>query len=368
MNDAPIVLFHPYIPERAKQRARLTMDTRWIGQGPQVDLFEQNFQKAISKEHAAIAVNSGTSALHLAYILAGIKAGDEVITPVFTCTATQTPLLYQQAKILFADIQRDTLNIDPQAVKAMMNDRVKAIVCVDYGGLPADLAELQAIADQWGVPMIEDAAQAIGAQYKGRLVGNISDFTAFSFQGVKILTTLDGGMLTMKDTSLEEKAKRLRWFGIDRKAKFEERWKKDISEVGYKYQMTDVSAALGIEALDELAQTLDHYRTMFTLYSKLLADIPGITFIGEQPDRRSSCWLATTIVERRDDLKKKLKEHGIESDPVHYRVDMHTVFGGRVDHCPNMDFLEDKYLVLPMHFHMNGDDIVRICDVIKSGW
>lgn len=364
----PITLFHPYIPEKAKKRARKTLGTRWVGQGPQVDEFEKDFEKKISHGHKAIAVNSGTSALHLSYILAGIKDGDEIITPVFSCSATHTPLLYQRAKIIFADIQPDTLNINPKHVKELMNEKVKAIVCTHYGGLPCDMDELGAIARKWNVPIIEDAAQAICASYKGKNVGNISEFTAFSFQAIKILTTVDGGMMTIKDPHLEEKAKRIRWFGIDREAKFDDRWKKDIWEVGYKYQMTDISAALGIEGLKQLNKTLRHHRGKFELYKEELAGISGIKFIGEKGDRKSSCWLATAVVERRDDLKKKLKEHNIESDPVHYRCDRYTVFGGRVDNCPNMDSLEDKYLILPMHYYVTQSDITRICRIIRSGW
>lgn len=364
----PITLFHPHVPEKAKQRARKTLDTRWLGQGPQVDEFEKIFEKKISHGHKAVAVNSGTSALHLSYILAGIKDGDEVITPVFSCSATHIPLLYQRAKVIFADIQSDNLNIDPKHVKELMNERVKAIVCTHYGGLPCDMDELGAIAKKWNVPIIEDAAQAIGASYKGKNIGTISEFTAFSFQAIKILTTIDGGMMTVKDPLLEEKAKRIRWFGIDRKAKLDDRWKKDIWEVGYKYQMTDLSAALGIEAIKQLNESLRYYREKFELYEKELADIPGIKFIGEKKDQKSSCWLATVIVQRRDDLKRKLKEHNIESDPVHYRCDSYSVLGGKVDHCPNMDALEDKYLLLPMHYYITHNDIKRICQIIRKGW
>lgn len=368
MKKLDIPLFHPFISQTAGDRASKTLATRWIGQGPQVDEFETLFEDTISGNNQAVAVNSGTSALHLSYILAGIQPGDEVITPVFSCSATHTPLMYQGAKILFADIQKDTLNIDPDSVRSMMSDRVKAIVVVHYGGLPVDLDHIKLIAYQWGIPVIEDAAQALGATYDRKPIGSFSEFTAFSFQAVKLMTTIDGGMMTIKDDTLVEKAKRLRWFGIDRKAKFEDRWKKDISEVGYKYQMTDVSAALGIEGLKELPRTLGTYREMFEIYKEKLRDIPGITFIGEKPDRTSSCWLATVLVENRDELKKKLAEHGVESDPVHYRCDGYSVFGGRVDHCPNMDALESKYLVLPMHMFVENEDIEQICEIIKGGW
>lgn len=368
MRNKEIVLFYPHVPKAARDAAREVLDTRWIGQGPRVDEFEKIWQEQVSSPHKAIAVGSGTDALHLAYILAEIKPGDEVVTPVFTCTATTAPILYQGAKPIFADIKPDTLNIDPESVRGLVTGKTKAIVCVDYGGLPADLDELQAIADSIGVPLIEDAAQAQGAVYKDRKVGSIADFTTFSFQAIKIITTCDGGMLTLKNHALEDKAKVIRWFGIDRKAKLEDRWKNDVTEVGYKYQMTDVSAAMGLEAMKILPQTLAHHRELFTAYRDGLSNVPGIKFIGDDEDHRSSCWLCTVLAERREDLRKKLAEHGIESNQVHYRNDMYTVFGGRVSHCPNMDELESKYLVLPMHYHLKIEDIERICSVIKGGW
>jgi perosamine synthetase len=366
--DKPIVLFYPHVPKEAIDAVGKQLETRWIGQGPAVDEFENIWYQKISKPNTAIAVSSGTAALHLAYILAGITEDDEVISPVFTCSATNTALLYQKAKIVFADTKRDSLNIDPEDIKRKISYKTKAIVVVDYGGLPCDLDEIRMIAQQWNIPVIEDAAQAHGAKYKGKMVGSISDFTCFSFQAIKIITTCDGGMLTMRTRLHEDEAKRIRWFGIDRKAKLADRWKNDIFEVGYKYQMTDVSAVMGIEAMKLLKPTLSHHRELFEAYRKGLKGIPGITFIGDDKDHRSSCWLSTVLVEKRDELKKMLASHNIESNQVHYRNDIYTVFGGRVDDCPNMDKLESQYLVLPMHYFMTVKDVERVCKTIKGGW
>ena len=227
-----IVLFHPFLPAEARDAAREQMDTRWLGQGPRVDEFEKLFEEKISGKHKAIAVNSGTSALHLAYILAGIKDGDEVIGPVFTCSASYAGLLYQRAKVVFADINKENLNINPDHVEELFKqrgERIKAIVAVDYAGYPCDYDTLQRIAKKWNVPIIQDAAQSLGAKYNDKNVGQISPYTCFSFQAIKTITTADGGMLTIGDPMLEEKAKRIRWIGIDRKAKFEDRWKKEHS-------------------------------------------------------------------------------------------------------------------------------------------
>ena len=198
-----IVLFYPHVSELAKKSVMETLDSRWIGQGPKVKLFEENFSKKFASNSPAIAVGSGTDALHLSYMLAGLKPGDEVIAPVFTCTATNIPFLYMGVKINFADINPETLNIDTTHVRQLMNNKVKAIVCVHYGGLPCDMDDLQSIANEWNIPIIEDAAHAVGATYKGHNIGNISEFTIFSFQAIKHITTGDGGMLIIKDENLK---------------------------------------------------------------------------------------------------------------------------------------------------------------------
>ncbi|OGM76392.1 DegT/DnrJ/EryC1/StrS aminotransferase [Candidatus Woesebacteria bacterium RIFOXYA1_FULL_40_18] len=370
--DEKIVLFYPHVPVAARDAARKVLDTRWIGQGPKVDKFEALWTEKFAKPSKSIAVGSGTDALHLAYILAGVSEGDEVVTPLFTCTATNTPILYQKAKPVFADVKKDSLNVDPKDVARKVTPRTKAIVCVDYGGLPADLDELQEVAEKWQIPLIEDAAQAQGAKYKGRYVGSVTDFTCFSFQAIKIIAAPDSGMLTIRNSKLEDTAKRIRWFGIDRKTKQESHyqgiWAGDIWELGWKYQMTDISAAMGIEAMKVIDETLKHHRELFEAYWEGLKGIPGISFIGDDKIHQSSCWLATALVENRDNLRIKLTENGIESDPVHYRNDRYSIFGKRVNDCPNMDALENKYLVLPKHFYVTVEDVGRICDVIRSGW
>lgn len=361
-------LFEPYVPVSARNASRGVLDTRWIGQGPKVDEFEKMWEEKFSHDKQALAVGSGTDALHVAYILAGIGPGDEVVAPVFTCTATNLPILYQGAKIVFADIDPKTFNIDPDDVERKMTDKTKAIVCVHFGGRPADLDRLQAIADKWGVPLIEDAAQAHGAKYKGKDIGSISDFTCFSFQAIKTITTCDGGMVTVKDPELAEKGRRIRWFGIDRKLKMADRWAGDITEIGYKYQMTDVAAAMGIEAMKVFDKTMAKHRELYEAYRVGLEGIPGLTFLGDTKDEQSSCWMAVVVVENREALKKKLEEHDIESNPVHYRNDIYSVFGGRVKDCPNMDAMEDKYLVLPKHLNVTKEQVKEICEIIRGGW
>jgi len=376
MNELPlmnenegIVLFYPNIPANAVDEVTKVLQSRWIGQGPKVAQFEKEFEEKFCVTNTALAVGSGTDGLHLGYLLAGIEAGDEVIVPVFTCTATNIPLLYMGAKIVFADVDPKTLNIDVNHVRQLVNERTKAIVCVHYAGLPCDMDELMAIAREHNIPLIDDSAHALGATYKGQKIGEMTDFSMFSFQAIKHITTGDGGMLTIKNKDLVEKAKRIRWFGIDRSAKQMGHWENDIYEVGYKYQMNDISAALGIAALAEFDNTLKYRQSLFAEYTKQLAGIDGLHIIGTGvTDREHAAWLCTVIVENRTDFMKKLRDNKIESSQVHYRNDRYTVFGGRRSDLPNMDSVEEKYLVLPLHHKMTLQDVAYIGQVAKSGW
>ncbi|QEF99407.1 UDP-4-amino-4-deoxy-L-arabinose--oxoglutarate aminotransferase [Stieleria maiorica] len=365
-----LVLFHPHVPESAIAGVADTLRTRWIGQGPKVEQFEESFRVALGSSHFPVAVGSCTDAIHLAYVLCNLQPGDEVIVPVFTCTATNIPLLYHGVRIRFADAQRETMNIDPRHVRSLVTDRTRAIVCVHYGGLPCDMDELTTIATEAGVPLIEDAAQAVGASYKGVPVGAMSDFTAFSFQAIKHITTGDGGMLMIRDPQLVAKTKRIRWFGIDREAKQGGTWQNDISEVGYKYQMTDIGAAMGLAALETLDEVLDLRKSILARYIQRLQGIHGIDVVGANfKDRVHAAWLCTVLVDRRKDLERKLRDAAIESGQVHFRNDRYSVFAKyREDELPNMNALEERYLVLPLHTHMSVADADRVCDVIQSGW
>ena len=368
--DGKIVLFRPHIPARAGEEILDTLSTRWIGQGPKVDRFENEFRERFCQSLPGVSVGSGTDALHLAYLLADIKPDDEVIVPVFTCTATNIPLLYIGAKVVFADVEKDTLNIDVEHVKSLINEKTRAIVCVHYGGLPCNMDELNAIAKEYGIPVIEDAAHAVGAEYKGTPIGAVSDFTMFSFQAIKHITTGDGGFLSFKDEELLEKSKRLRWFGIDRSAKQMGVWENDIKEIGYKYQMTDIGAALGLASLEEFDQTFALRKSLLETYIEGFKGVDGIKLIGGEgyEDRVHAAWLCTVLVDNRRDLQAKLLEEGIESNQVHYRNDRYSIFGSRRNDLPNMDELEDNYLVLPLHTAMNVADVERIVSVVKSGW
>jgi dTDP-4-amino-4,6-dideoxygalactose transaminase len=377
MNEFPLLdpsdgipLFYPYVPAEAIAEVTDTLSGRWIGQGPKVDLFEKQFEDMFLGQHKALAVGSGTDALHLAYLLANVTADDEVIVPVFTCTATNIPLLYIGAKIVFADIDPDTMNISIPDVERKITPKTKAIVCVDYGGVPCDYDALNHLCKKHGLKLISDAAHSIGSKYKDQFSGTCADFTIFSFQAIKTLTTGDGGMLTIRDPSLIEKAKRLRWFGIDRSAKQGGIWENDIIEVGYKYQMTDIAAGIGLAGLKHIREVIRYRNELFQHYEAKLTS-SRVKLIGQSStsDYFTCAWLLTIIVDQdRVALMKKLRENGVESGQVHYRNDRYSILGGRCKDLPHMDELEDRYLVLPLHPRIRSSDIEKICGLINEGW
>jgi perosamine synthetase len=358
-----VVLFRPHVPTNAATAIADVLATRWIGQGPRVEEFEERLGSYCGA--SAIAVGSGTDALHIAYRLAGIGPGDEVIAPIFTCTATNIPLLYCGAKIVFADVDPNTLNVDPDDVRKKISSRTKALVVVHYGGQVCEMDKLRDICDEYGIPIIEDAAHALGASQNGKLVGSEGNYTIFSFQAIKHITTGDGGALLTRHADQNALARRLRWFGIDREAKQGGIWDNDITEIGFKYQMTDIAAAMGLCGLDELPQVLKLRRQLFQRYTERLSGRPDLTIVGNVDHiGEHGAWLFTIISSHREKIQLALRHEGIESGQVHYRNDRYSIFSSSRGSFPNMDKVEDDYLVLPLHTHMTAVDVDRVCGII----
>tara|TARA_Y100001970_G_scaffold71618_1_gene90932 strand:- start:474 stop:1622 length:1149 start_codon:yes stop_codon:yes gene_type:complete len=357
-NKGSVPLFYPHIPKNSAKSLQKVLKGRWIGQGPLVDKFESVFSKKFTNNLPCVAVGSGTDALHLAYLLAGIKKDDEVICPVFTCTATNIPLLYIGAKIKFADIDPKTFNISIDHVKKLVTKKTKAIVFVNYGGLPCDLTELNKIAKKYKVKLIQDAAQSLGNFYRNKPITQYSDFTIFSFQAIKHISSGDGGLLCFKDKKILKKAYRMRWFGIDRLKKQGGTWENDIKEVGYKYQMTDIGAAILLDALKEFNKIKQHRRKIFSIYEKNLKNNKKVKVINSFGKFTHSNWLFTILVDKKDLLQKRLRQSNIETNQVHFRNDRYSIFKKFVKNkkFPNMDSVEKKYLVLPVHTKMSFSD------------
>ncbi len=335
-----IKLFKPEVNWRAVWNVARVLRSGQLAEGPQVKAFEQELETFFGLTDV-VTVNSGTSALELAYELAGIGPGDEVITPVLTAPMTNLPLVHRGAKIVFADAE-DDLNISVEDVRRKLTPRTKAIVFVHYNGNNRGLDELIALCAEHHIPLIEDAAQAIGSENWGK-----GDFVCMSFQAIKTFTTGDGGALVCKDPILSAKARRLRWFGFDRG----NRHTADISEAGYKYHMNDIAAAIGRGNLRSLPRAIEYRKRLIEAYRT-----HGFS---------AYMWRAFILTDRRDELQAKLKEAGIDSAVYDNRNDIHSVFGGRQT-FPNMDRLESQYLLLPLHSGVSIADVERIALVAKD--
>ncbi len=366
MNVIP--MFWPYVPvKKIEKELSEVLRSRWIGQGPRVDKVEKKFEGMFNIPYA-VTVNSGTSALHLSLILSGVSKDDEVITTPMTCSATNIPILYTGGKAVFADIQEDTLNIDPQSIEDKITDKTKAIMVVHWAGYPCDMDEILKIAKKNNLRVIEDAAHALGAEYQGRPIGKIGDYTCFSFQAIKQITSVDGGILTVSDKKDYDRARLLRWYGIDRTFKGDIYWKYQISEVGYKYHMNDVTAAMLNVQLDELNKVLKRRKEIVKMYLDNLSNIPGLTLLKRENDRKSGNWLFTILVEDRENFMRKLKENSIESHMVHVRNDIYPIFEGKRLNLPIMNKVESKYVSIPLHNKLTDEDVQKIIKVIKNGW
>jgi perosamine synthetase len=363
-----VPLFYPHIPKNAIKSLKKVLSGRWIGQGPLVDLFEKKFQKKFTNKLPCVAVSSGTGALHLSFLLAGIKKNDEVICPVFSCTATNIPLLYIGAKIKFADIDPNTLNISLEHVKKLITKKTKAIVFVNYGGLPCNLKELNVLAKKNNIKLIQDAAQSLGSTYHKKPITDYADFTIFSFQAIKHISSGDGGLVCIKDKNLIKKANRIRWFGIDRLKKQNGTWENDIKEIGYKYQMTDIGACLLLDSLKEFEKILLHRKKIFNIYLEKLKNNKHITIVDEDGKFTHSAWLFTILTNKKDYLQAKLRLAKIETNQVHFRNDRYSIFNKFIKNkkFPNMDFVEKKYLVLPLHTKMTIADAHYVANTVNK--
>ena len=360
--------FYPHIPKNYLKVLKKVFSGRWVGQGPLVDKLEKIFSTKFANNMSSVAVGSGTDALHLAYILSEIKKDDEIICPIFTCTATNIPLLYIGAKIKFADVNPDTLNISIESVKNLITKKTKAIVFVNYAGLPCELNELNKIAKKNKLILIQDAAQSLGATYKKKSITSYADYTIFSFQAIKHVTSGDGGMLVLKNKNLAKKALRIRWFGIDRPKKQGGTWENNIKEVGYKYQMTDIGASILLESIKEFKKITAHRKKIFNTYLKNLSKNKKIKIVNSKGNFVHAHWIFTIILDRKDFLQKKLRLKSIETNQVHFRNDKYSIFNKFVKNrkFKNMDKVENKYLTLPIHTKMTVADAFKISNLINK--
>ncbi|MFH1833001.1 MAG: DegT/DnrJ/EryC1/StrS family aminotransferase [Candidatus Levyibacteriota bacterium] len=363
-NSKWIPLFKVYMAKGLMKPLADVLYSGFVTQGPRVDEFEEKLAKFF-KTPFVLTVNSGTSALHMALDLSGVGQGDEVITTPMTCTATNWPILAHKAKIVWADIDSQTGNIDPESIKCLITKKTKAIIAVDWGGYPCDIDKIKKYAGN--IPIIEDAAHAFGAIYKNKMVGQSADYTCFSFQAIKHLTTIDGGALVMKKKDDYTKGNLLRYFGIDRKKRSKDyRIEKDICCWGYKFHMNDVNATIGIENFKHVEEILKKHRENAKYYKREFRNHPKIKLMREDEGYLSSYWLFTMRVDNPEKFMEYMKARNIMASQVHRRNDNHPVTRVFMRHLPNVDKFSKYMICIPVGWWVSKKNREYIIEAVKN--
>ena len=366
---------HQSIAEEDIQAVVNVLRSDWLTTGPKVAEFEEAFAAWVGAKYA-VSFTSGTAALHGAAFTAGLKPGDEAITTPMTFAATANCVLYQGATPVFADVSPDTLNINPEQVAARITPRTRAILPVDYAGHPADLDAIQELASEHGCIVIEDACHALGAEYKHRPCGSVSDMTVFSFHPVKHLTTGEGGMVTTDRADFAETLRRFRNHGISsdaRQRQTDNKWHYEMVLLGFNYRLTDIACALGLSQLKRLEENLSRRREIAARYAAAFSDLEGVTV----PAVRAGVNPAWHLYPIRLNLEKLTADRGqifralraenigvnVHYIPVHLHPYYRDRFGDRTGEYPIAEDAYGRLISLPMFHGMTDEDVT---DAIRA--
>jgi len=367
-----IWLSPPHMGGRERELVQEVFDINWISPaGPHIDIFEERLSN-ISLNYSVAALSSGTAAIHLALIIAGVRKNDNVICSSFTFSASANPITYLGANPIFIDSERETWNMCPNLLERAIEDAIKinkkpkAIVLVHLYGMPAKMEDIVLIANKFSIPLIEDAAEALGSKYKKQQIGTFSDFGVYSFNGNKIITTSAGGALVCKNQIHAKKARFLSTQARDDANHYEH------SEVGYNYRMSNVCAAIGLGQLDVLSDRVFKKREIFNYYKDKLSSIKEITFSKENQDSFSNYWLTTILLDEnsaidRERLRLHLADSNIESRPLWKPMHLQPVFNDCKSYVNGVsEDLFERGLCLPSGTSMTKEDLDRIINKVKE--
>jgi dTDP-4-amino-4,6-dideoxygalactose transaminase len=356
-----------------------TLRSGWLTTGPKVKRFEEDFAKYVCCQHA-VAVNSATAALHLALGAVGIEEGDEVLVPTMTFAATAEVVLYFKAKPVLVDCQQHTLNLDPQQIEKAITANTKAIIPVHMGGQACDMDPIMEIARAYNLRVIEDAAHALPAQYQGKMIGTIGDITCFSFYATKTITTGEGGMATTESLEWAERMRIMGLHGISKDAwkryTAEGSWYYEILYPGYKYNLTDIAAAIGIEQLKKCTRFWEIRQRYATLYNEAFRDIPAIITPYIMPDVQHAWHLYAIQLDlkqlriSRNEFIALLKQENIGTSvhfiPLHLHPYYRDAFGYYPKDLPNASVVFERIVSLPIYTKMTEADVQRVIETVRA--
>lgn len=359
-------LVKPYMPPREEMMPEIerVLYSGYIAEGEDAWKFEDELREFLDNPNT-LAVQSGTAALHLALLQLNIGLGDEVISTPMTSEPTNTTIAITGAKVVWADVDPNTGLLDPKSVREKITEKTKAIMLVHYAGMVCDMDEFNKISEETGIPVIEDAAHALGAKYQGKVVASNSRFTCFSFQAIKHMTTVDGGAIAFKNPEDVTPTRKLRWFGLDKKVS---RLENNITRAGYKYGINNLTGIIGQIQLKHAQEIIDKYIANGKFYNEALKGLPGITLVPYYEHTEPSYWLYTLKVEDRDNFIKLMESIDIMASPLHHRSDTHSVFAESKCNLPNMEEWYSKYVHIPCGWWVDEETRSKIVETIKSGW
>ena len=373
-----IPLFKVFMSDTAASAVEKVLASGFVGEGPKVKEFERKLRKWFGVFHLAVT-NSATSAEHLALRLIKdpyrIVDGDEVLATPLTCTATNWPILANNLKIKWVDVDERNLNMDLDDLERKITPTTRVIFLVHWGGYPVDLDRIKEIQqktnDLYGFTpvVIEDCAHAFGSTYKGKKLGNHGNFCTFSFQAIKHMTSVDGGALVCPDEEVWARAKLLRWYGIDRETERTDfRCEADIPEWGYKFHMNDVNASIGIENLKHADWVIQQHRSNAAYYDKNLSGVTGVEILERANDRESSFWIYSMLVDDKSSFMSHMQDKGIAVSQVHERNDKHSCVQEFKTFLPNLDRVSKRLVSIPVGWWLENKDREYIVNSIKEGW
>ncbi len=366
----PLIFGRPFIGEEEIDQAVETLKSGWIGQGPKTKEFEESFANFVGTEHA-VALSSCTAGLELSLIALGTKQGDEIITSPISFASTANIVVHRQAKPVFVDVDRETFNIDPESIRKNIGKKTKGIIPIHASGQPCEIEEIVSIAREKNLFVVEDAAHAIGAEYNGKKIGSFGDITCFSFAHNKIITTIEGGMITTDNRELAEHIRINRQHGLSSDSWDRHRSKKavfgEIIMPGYKAYMTDVQASIGLSQLKKIKSILEEREKIAEKYDRVFENRDCISLQKIIPKARSSHQFYPIILKLeklkigRDDFVSALRAEnifaGISFTALHLHEYYRKTFGYRRGMFPNAEYLSDSTVSLPLNNGMGKDDI-----------
>lgn len=367
-------LTKPHIEDQEIEAVSKVLKSGHLTTGSKVNEFEKNLSGYIGPGISAVALSSCTAGLYLSLLATGIGKGDEVIVPTWTFAATAHVVLWSGAKVVLCDVEKNSLNIDVGILESLITCRTKAIIPVHYAGYPCDMDKILEIARKNKLVVIEDAAHAIGTEYKGKKIGSLYDIAVFSFYATKNLTCGEGGMVVSKNEELIEKIRKISYFGINKQAfnRYEKRghWYYDIEEVGYKYNMDNIHAALGVEQLKKIDQVNRKRRDIASMYKKDLDK--RISFFVDDKINYHTYHLFPIRVPKniiaRDDFINELKQKNIGTSvhfiPLHKHSYYKDVFKGL--NFPVADEVYEDIVSIPMFPSMSDEDVFYVIENING--